>query len=926
MKPAVVVGPSSGELRFAIALEHLHPDRDLEPEDAVRDAVAFVMAMDGQSDARFVLQLLSTPQPDAPESGSLHVHLITAITGPDGDEPTPDRVAELSDDLLDMLGAPPRRGSFVPVQDGGELQEILAPFDPAHWAEIARREEPCSPLRWSGSTRGFGFSPAGADPTERGSLSVVDRSLWSMWTLGPAADDLRRLASVLLAQEAPVCLRVVLRPTGLTDDERLGIEELIMSTVDSVPEAGLLRASVATLEALLYLRPVFEVRCLVASPDPISRSLLSAIGHAASEPTRHGAAASGMLQGGFAVLRGNVDVDAGVLRAAYEGLTLGEPIPSLAPGGLERLRRLLGPWEAATLFRMPVTDDDFPGIETLTTPELEPPLGELATEGRRMGTLVGHGRRPVLLDPEERFRHLYVVGQTGTGKSTLLLNLALQDIAAGAGVAILDPHGDLVETLLGNIPEERLDDVVLVDPADTEAVVGVNLLEAETAVQQEYVVSELANMFYELFDPNRQGFVGPRFESMLRQSALLLLSHPEQPSSMLDISTLFIDAAVRDHLVKGLTDPILSEFWLGEMSMSRSNEWQEVVSWFRSKFEIFRTSRLVRNVVGQAESTISFSDILNERRILLVNLSKGLLGEYNSSLIGHIVFTRLWSAALERASIPEAERQDFFVYIDEFQNMTSDSLPDVLSEARKFRVGMTLANQFLTQVPERTREAIMGNVGNRVTFRLGPMDAGLSATWLGRELHGQDLITLPNHTAVASLSENGVPLDPLVLHTDPPNDRGDPERATEARARSRARWARPVEELDRAFFARWRHVSGSVSSKTAGEVQPPPAERSSFLDEWLAKRATATAVTLRVTGGTDRSQPQIAKLLRSALPGMDAVRARRLIEQMPTGVDVDGVDRESVESLVADLNALDLEVEVVTHHDGGEADDDPTRS
>lgn len=919
----VATGPAPDERTFVVALESLQPDRDLKPEKATREAVAFIMAMEGQSDARFVVQMLATPRPEAPESGALQVHLLVTVQGADGAPPADHRIDELADDVLDVLSAPPRRASYRLVEDEDELRRLLAPVEPNHLAEIARREEPCSPLRWTTHTEGFGFAqrdrqePA-RDIAERRQWDVIDRSLWSMWSLGPASPDLDRLATVLLAQEAPVCVRTILCPTALTPDERLGIEELIMATTSTLPDFGLLRASLSALESLLYLRPLFEVRCLVASPDPISRSLLSALGHAISEPARAEDASSGPLQGGFAVIRGGGDVDRSILRAAFDALMLGEPIPSLAPAGLERLRRLLGTWEAANVFRLPVTDDDFPGIETLSTPELDPPLGSLATSGRRLGQLVAP-RRPVLIDPVERFRHLYVVGQTGTGKSTLLLNLALQDIEAGAGVAVLDPHGDLVEAVLRNVPEHRLDDVVLVDPADEKAVVGVNLLEAETPVQQGYIVAELADMFYDLFDPGRTGIVGPRFETMLRQAALLLLAHPEQPSSMLDISTLFIDPAVRGHLVKDLSDPILAEFWQAEMSLPRSNEWQEVVSWFRSKFEIFRTSPMVRNVVGQAESSISFSDVLNDGRILLVNLSKGLLGQYNSSLIGHIVFARLWSAALERASIPEAERRDFFVYIDEFQNMTSDSLPDVLSEARKFRVGITLANQFLTQIPDRTRDAIMGNVGNRVTFRLGPVDAGLSSSWLGEPVKADDLLTLPNHTAVAALSEAGVPLAPLVLRTDAPRDQGAAGDAERARERSRDQWARPVDELDRAFFARWRHVTGSIAAKAAGPVAPPPAERASFLDEWLAKRSAANRSTLTITGPTEGRVLDLVRLLRDARPDLTLAGARAIVDEMPGGAEMPDVDPDSIGELVEQLEALGLTVEVGarTGDDGG---------
>ena len=581
--PAVATAIVGSDICFALRLDHLFPDRALVAEEVTRDGVALLTALEGQRSARFVLQTLATPRPDRREHGGLSVHLIVALQGGQDRKAL---VEEICDDLSDLLSAPPVRWSFSVLTDASALTDVLDPLPLNSLAELARREEPCAPTAW---TTSVGF-------THDGPTTTIERGLWSMWTLGPAAvRDEARLASVLLAQEAPVCIRVALRPTVVTTQERDLLEQLVMTQEPGLSN-GLLGTSLRTIEALLYLRPVFDVRCIVASTERLSRSLLSAIGHAMSEPAEH-EPPQAILRGGFAVLRAGEHIDEEILRQAFTGLSTGMPGPSLAPNGLGRLRRLLGPWEAANVFRLPVADDrGIPGLATLDVPDLPPPVARLPRSGRRLGSLVGHGAHPVRLDDASRFRHTYVSGQTGTGKSTLLLNLILQDILAGDGVAVLDPHGDLVEAILQRIPANRLDDVVLVDPADQEAVVGINLLEADSPVQAAYLVEELSRMFTALFDPNRQGIVGPRFESMLRQSANLLLAS-STPSTMLDIATIFIDPAVREHLVKQVKDPILAEYWLGEMAMSRSNEWQEVVSWFRSKFEIFRTSALVRNVV-----------------------------------------------------------------------------------------------------------------------------------------------------------------------------------------------------------------------------------------------------------------------------------------------------------------------------------------
>lgn len=830
-----------GDSVFALALEYLHPAAGIDASAVTRDMVALVTALEGQLDARVVVQIVSRPEPKAPEHGTLQVHVLGVVGPLDGRIAEEERVQVLADDLIDLLGAPPLRWSFRPVADRDELRDVLEPIECHHFAEVVRHEEPCQPLD---AMRAAGFR---ADVEKQ----VLDRPLWSMWTLGPASSDMRRLACVLLSQRSPVAVRVSLAPTALRADERAAIEQLALEVGPRLSTDGLLRTSLSTIESILYLRPLFELQCVVGSAEPLSRTLLSALGHSISEPAAHGAP-SEVLRGGFAILRDGVELPAGSLANDFMEMRACSAPVSLAPTVLQRVRRLVGAWEAANMFRLPIADDEvFPGLESFDLPDLLAPVTELAAVGTRLGRLVGRYDSAVLVEDEERFRHFYISGQTGTGKSTLLFNLALQDIERGAGVAVLDPHGDLIETLLDCIPEERIDDVVLIDPADPVAVVGVNLLEADTTLQRQYLVSELCAMFYAMFDPGHIGIVGPRYETMLRGAASLLLAHPEQPSSLLDIPTVFADRAVRDHLLKGVSDPLLTEYWLGEVAQNRSQDFGEVISWFRSKFEVFRMSPLVRNVIGQSRSTFSFSDVLSSQRILLVNLSKGLLGEYNSALLGQVVFMRLWGAALERASVPKEQRPDFFVYIDEFQNMTTESLPDVLSEARKFRLGLTLANQFFSQVIERTRDAILGNVGSRVTFRLGPKDADPFAYWLGNGVRGSDLTSLPNFHGVAALSQRGVPLDSFVLRTDPPRPAIGSDRAERVRARSRANWARPVEELDPDFFGRWAHVKGSFAEQAAqmGRPSPPAPPTSStsgplFLDGWLAKLSS---------GGTDPS-------------------------------------------------------------------------
>jgi hypothetical protein len=269
----------------------------------------------------------------------------------------------------------------------------------------------------------------------------------------------------------------------------------------------------------------------------------------------------------------------------------------------------------------------------------------------------------------------------------------------------------------------------------------------------------------------------------------------------------------------------------------------EMLGWFRSKFEPFRMSAPVRRIVGQATSTISFDRILAEGRIPLVNLSKGLLGGYNANLIGFVILTRLWQSILGRAGFPASERSEFFIYVDEFQTLTTNSLAEMLSEARKFGVGVTLANQFLGQVPEDLRAGILGNVASRMAFRLGPTDAAMFSAWMGSSIADEDLTHLPNFHAIAAIASAGEPLDPFPVRTFPLRGNADPGKADEVRQRSRKLWGTPVDEIDRQFRQRWMDVEGSLAHRTlhlpAPDERPQRRSRSDFLDAWLEKRRRA---------------------------------------------------------------------------------------
>lgn len=462
---------------------------------------------------------------------------------------------------------------------------------------------------------------------------------------------------------------------------------------------------------------------------------------------------------------------------------------------------------AAILAGLPSASNDLalPGIDRWSSAGSGVPWRVLPEQGLVVGEVEDRAGQLVRVLPSDRLRHLYSVGMTGTGKTTMLLNAIVQDIHDGSGIIVVDLHGDLIEQVLALVPGERLDDLIVIDPVDPIAVVGLNLLEAETELQRMFLVEELGRMMQQLFDPGHRGIVGPRFLDYLFNATHLLLSDPQRPATFLDVPTVLVDQEVRDSYLSVLTDPYCREFWTKEWSGTSDFHRSEILGWVRSKWAPFRSSIPLRRVIGQAISTVSLTDVLADRRILLVNLAKGRLGQQNARLLGYVVLTKLWSAVLERVNVVPLERHSCFLYLDEFPSLITDSLPDMLSESRKFGVGITLANQFVSQLDERMRGAILGNVGTTAAFRLGSEDARLlSGAWPGAN-RAEDLTCLPNHHALVALSSHGVPSPPVPVRMLPAPQGGHDarERADSARAYSRRRWARPIGEVDAEINMRW---------------------------------------------------------------------------------------------------------------------------
>ncbi len=368
----------------------------------------------------------------------------------------------------------------------------------------------------------------------------------------------------------------------------------------------------------------------------------------------------------------------------------------------------------------------------------------------------------------DRFRHAYMIGKTGTGKTTLYQNMALQDINAGHGVCFVDPHGEAIDFLLSRIPKNRLDDVVLFDPANTQFPSGLNLLEWKDESDKDFLVSEAIQIFYKLFDPEQTGIIGPQFEHWMRNAALTVMADPAG-GTLLEIPKLFVDKNFEMQKRRHLKDPVVQEFWEKQMAKTADFHRSEMLNYFTSKFGRFMTNSMMKNIIGQKQSSFSMQEILDGEKILLINLSKGKIGEMNAQMLGLILMTKLQLAVLQRAHIPNEKRHPFFLYVDEFQNLLTDAFISMLSESRKYGLSIHLTNQYVAQLPENIRNAILGNIGTLITFQIGAPDAEFLKKEM-QPLDENDLQNVPLRQFYIKTTIDGTPYEPFMAKGFPPQD------------------------------------------------------------------------------------------------------------------------------------------------------------
>ncbi len=460
--------------------------------------------------------------------------------------------------------------------------------------------------------------------------------------------------------------------------------------------------------------------------------------------------------------------------------------------------------ELASIFHLPTLSSDVPHVVWAQAKEMPPPEN-LPTEGLILGESVFRGEvKPVRLTDDDRRRHLYMIGQTGTGKSKFMLSLVKQDMENGQGLCVVDPHGELIDDILAVVPSSRIDDVIVFNPGDLSRPLGLNMLEfnPERPEEKTFIVNEMQSIFNQLFTKET---MGPMFEKYMRNALLLLMEDSKnEPATLMEVPRVFTDVEFRERKLARSINPTVVDFWTKEAPKTSGEQGlANMAPYITSKFDNFISNDYIRPIIGQTKSAFNFRQVMDEGKILLVNLSKGRIGDINSGLIGMVVVGRLLLAALSRENLSDKDRRDFYLYIDEFQNYTTDSIATILSEARKYRLNLVIAHQFIAQLKENIREAVFGNAGNLVSFRVGPQDAEFLIKHFGPQFTEKDLISLENQRVISRLLVSGQPSKPFDFKMRWV-ERGSDEVREKLKELSRLTYGRELGQIENEIVGRLR--------------------------------------------------------------------------------------------------------------------------
>jgi hypothetical protein len=459
---------------------------------------------------------------------------------------------------------------------------------------------------------------------------------------------------------------------------------------------------------------------------------------------------------------------------------------------LPRGTMILNSEELATIFHFPNKTVETHHMRWLNAKSAPAPA-EIPNSGLRVGKSVYRGQeREIFISPDDRRRHMYIIGKTGTGKSEFLKEMILQDIEAGRGVCAIDPHGEFVEDILQLMPPERAEDVVYFNPSDLDRPMGMNMMEVDTEEQQHFVVNSIISLMYKLYDPHKTGIIGPRFEHAIRNAMLTIMTR--KGTTFIELVRILTDPKYVDELLPYVKDPIVKRYWTDQIAQTADFHKSEVLDYIVSKFGKFITNKTMRNIIGQSESSFNMRDIMDKKKIFLANLSKGILGEEDAKFLGLILVPKVLTAAMSRQDIPMDQREDFFLYVDEFQNYATEDFAVILSEARKYRLNLIVANQFISQIDEEVKNAVFGNVGTMISFRVGVPDANFLQHEFMPTFNEHDLTNIEKYHVYIKTIVRNEPVPPFSMSLEKDMDK--------IKARMNPKMAEMIKQLSRLKFGR----------------------------------------------------------------------------------------------------------------------------
>lgn len=741
----------------------------------------------------FRLRFVTQPHATSFASSRLEVAILGKVSGPDEAQVRVAAQMQVTELGALLRGSMPDHVWQV-VKDEKTFNSIWQPFDWefAHVAEIRRREQRVK------------LGAASLRPTlgqHRAEESADSEDVYFVHPYAPRGTSLSQLLRTALLYPEPLLWQVTIAPAQLTESEIQEFHEQLMFceryeyqdsslAPDSIQHgraaalSGAMLAQLMRMESAPYLMSV-----MVASPQPLPTAIVEAIALEVSAPVGEQAERGDVASqsGGHVVVFPADASQNDAARLAARAMTFRHWGETLAPTGLRRLRYLVDAAEAAGAFRLPLaTKAGLPGLE-VTASRVQPLPPEVAASAYTTASaprmLIGENRylgftEPVFLTERDRRQHVYIVGQTGTGKTTLIKTMALADMVAGHGLAVIDPHGDLHAELLAQIPEERIQDVVVLDPTDMDFPVGLNLMECSSEENRHAIVREIKGIMERLLEDqygaHAREMTGPLYYLHLQMNMLLAMSNPADPGTLVEFLEIFQSKKYwRRWLPLKVNDPRLLRWTETALPAhdytSRGSDSAAFGSYISSKFEDFLFDPRLRLMFGQKRSTVNLREIMDCGKILLVNLAKGKLTEANARFLGMILMAKLQLAAMERVDTPIEQRRMFSIFVDEFQAIATQNFVLMLSEARKFGLNLVLANQFVSQIKnEKIMESIFGNVGTLVSFRVGQADAHILEPRFSPRFDEVDLTNLPNWQACVRTSVQGQVMPSFTMNTVPP--------------------------------------------------------------------------------------------------------------------------------------------------------------